>query len=78
MFCSFFASDFLNARSIYRPHGQVSVGLGTRLVRRSSGTVETETREETNLTSLPIWGNTAIINVCKNCRMTNLTAREFV
>ena len=60
-----------------RPRGLVSVGLGTRKARRSSGTVEIETREETNLTSLPILGNTAMINLWKSCRMTSLTPKEF-
>ena len=32
--------QFLPGGSINRPHGLVSVGLGTRIVRRSSGTVE--------------------------------------
>ena len=44
----------MSSRRIDRLRGLVSVGLGTRIVRRSSGTVEIETREETNLTSLPI------------------------
>ena len=46
--------QFVPGGSIDRPRGLVSVGLGTRIAQRSSGTVEIEIREETNLTSLPI------------------------
>ena len=49
-----FCEQFLPGGSIDRSRGLVSVGLGTRIVRRSSGTVEIETRKETNLTSFPI------------------------
>ena len=49
-----FCEQFLLGGSIDRARGLLSVGLGTRIVRRSSGTVEIGTGEETNLTSLPI------------------------
>ena len=57
-----FCEQFLPGGSIDRPRGLVSVGLGTRIVRRSSGTVELQKPETVD------WSGYCSQNKSTRCR----------